>query len=183
MDAHQIRNQDMSTDTGQHTDVLAEGVSGHTAGDYPNAANIQEWMRLYFGRDAMDTDLRFTFWHVRGGLPSISTVDDAIRFGLAKGYRITDAGRAKAYELGILSDDSPAVPIPKGAATPTGDTDKATRGRPKPSAETRRRDNEIYRRHKRGGESYNEIAEYFDMSRRDVVKAFDRQRKRESRRD
>jgi len=80
-------------------------------GDYPNAANILEWMRLYFGRKGVSTDTLFTLWHSRGELPAIDTPEAALRFGLAKGFLLTDAGRAKAYELGILSDDSPAVPI------------------------------------------------------------------------
>lgn len=84
---------------------------GHPVGDYPNAANIREWMRQYFACSGPNADIRFTYWHSRGELPVIDTPEAALRFGLAKGFRLTDAGRAKAYELGILSDDSPAVPV------------------------------------------------------------------------
>ena len=84
---------------------------GHTVGDYPNAPNIREWMRQYFGTTGPNTDIRFTYWHAHKELPAIDSAEAALRFGLAKGFRLTDAGRAKAYELGILSDDSPAVPI------------------------------------------------------------------------
>lgn len=88
-----------------------KGDAGHTLGDYPNAANIREWMRQYFGTTGLNVDIRFTFWNARGELPEINTPAAALHFGLSRGYRLTDAGRAKAYELGILSDDSPAVPI------------------------------------------------------------------------
>jgi len=102
-----------------------EADTGRTLGNYPNAANIREWMRRYFGRDAMNTDLGFTLLCARGQLPEIATAADAIRFGLARGFSITDRGRDKAYDLGILSDDSPAVPIPVGAS-PKVDTPAAS---------------------------------------------------------
>lgn len=92
-----------------------DGGGERDLGDFPNAPNIREWMRQYFGTMGPKTDIRFTLWHERGELPVIDTPAAALYFGLSKGYRLTDAGRAKAYELGILSEDSPAIPIqPKG---------------------------------------------------------------------
>jgi hypothetical protein len=75
-------------------------------------------MRLYFGRDAMNTDMGCTLMYSRETLPEITTAADAICFGLARGFSITDRGRDKAYEYGILSDDSPAVPIPPDKRKP-----------------------------------------------------------------
>jgi len=93
---------------------------GITIGDYPNSKNIRAWMRLYFGWGPMNTDIRFTYWRKRGELPDINTASDVLRFGLSKGCTPTDAGRAKAFELGLLSDDSPAVLIPATQANTAG---------------------------------------------------------------
>ncbi len=108
------------------------------------------------------------------------TIGDMVQWGVSIGATLTPEGADIAFPTEPRAAGN--TPTAK-EATPTGDTSKATRGRPKPSAETRRRDEEIYQRHKRGGETYDEIAEHFDMSRRDVMKAFDRQRKRKSRLD
>jgi len=95
-----------------------EADTGRTVGDYPNAANIREWMRIYFGQNPDTIDVKFTFRHFKGKLPEINTAADAIYFGLTLGYTLTDSGRGKAYECGILSDDSPAVPIPPDKRKP-----------------------------------------------------------------
>lgn len=93
---------------------------GITIGDYPNSKNIRAWMKMYFGWGLMNTDIRFTYWNKRGELPDINTAADVLRFGLSKGCAITDAGLAKAYEMGLLSDDSPAVLIPAKEAGTAG---------------------------------------------------------------
>ena len=110
-----LRREGFCVKQADATPVLHLLEAGHTLGDYPNAANIREWMRVYFGRSTGDTTLRCTYLYVKRKLPDIQTPGAAIRFGLALGFSMTDAGRDKAFALGILSDDSPAVPLPVGA--------------------------------------------------------------------
>jgi len=93
--------------------------SGVDIGAYPNAANIREWMRQYFGCTGINTDIRFTYWHACAELPDINSAEAALRFGITRGFTLTDAGRAMAYESGILSANSPAVPLPQQADTGT----------------------------------------------------------------
>ncbi len=142
----------------------------HALGDYPNVKNVREWMRLYFGQDEVSTDCIFDAF-TSANMPDISTARDAIVWGLSSGLRPTDVGRAKAYELGLLSDDSPAVLISKG---------KTTHRRGSKRKHTAH-DREIYQRHKHSGESYGAIALRFDMDVKEVESIFWKMDKRAKR--
>ena len=98
---------------------------------YPNASNLLEWMGLYFrgpesGRIISDVvcDLFFVELYLKGELPKIHTAESFISFMLIQnerlrakglpGVKLSDVGRAVAFASGILSDDSKAIPLPKG---------------------------------------------------------------------
>lgn len=140
-----------------------------TIGDYPNSKNIRAWWGKYFGVSEINVDLKFTYLHARDLLPSLTDAESALRFGIEQGYKLTDAGESKAYQIGLLSDDSPAVI--KG---------KSIHRRGSKRINTLH-DRDIYRLHKYGGESYQEIAIRFDMDKGEVQKIFWKMDKRQSR--
>lgn len=140
----------------------------HAMGDYPNAENIRAWMRLYFGQEETETDRWFSAY-TSGDFPEIVTAKAALEFGINHHLKLTDAGRAKAFDLGLLSDDSPAV-IKNKSVHKQGCKRINTS-----------HDKVIFRRHKYGGESYRAIADSLDMDAHEVEKIYWKMHKRESR--
>ncbi|MBW7863585.1 MAG: hypothetical protein H3C30_04120 [Candidatus Hydrogenedentes bacterium] len=120
--------------------------------------------------------LRLSLLVGTGKLSPTFDAPELVRFAIVNGWRLTPAGVDVARRAGLL--DLPDVAAPVASNAPPKNPKGA--GRKPPSKKDARRDKAIYEARK-AGKDYEGIAERFGISIGDVKNAYDRHRKRISR--